>query len=199
MKKRNLAYLYALLIASTVGILTVISQKYLPGSLNSLANSGAVWLIPAFFVATLGKRLFASIALCVETLAVCVVSYYAFEAVINSHSFVFSGFAWVWLGCAFVFGVIFGIGAYFYTNKARYYQLGAGLLPAVFLSEGLNELVHLPDYAHMIPAIVGRIVVGIVLYIIIFRKGSLNKKALLCSGILVLLGILGYELIYRLT
>jgi hypothetical protein len=199
MKKRNLAYLYALLIGSVVGFLTVIGQKYLPGSLNSLANSGAVWLIPAFFVAALGKRLFASIALCVETLAVCVVSYYAFEAVINSHSVVFSGFAWVWLGCAFVFGAIFGTGAYFYTNKTCYYHWGAGLLPAVFLSEGLNELIHLPDYAHMIPAIIGRIVVGIVLYVIVFRKDSLNKKALFCSGMLTLLGIFGYELIYRLT
>lgn len=33
-----------------VGILTVIGQAYLPGNFNSIANSGAIWLIPAYFI-----------------------------------------------------------------------------------------------------------------------------------------------------
>ena len=43
--------IYALLLGLLIGILTVMGQKYLPDSLNSLANSGAIWLIPAFFMA----------------------------------------------------------------------------------------------------------------------------------------------------
>lgn len=48
--------IYALLLGLLTGILTVMGQKYLPGLLNSLANSGAVWLIPAFFMASTAKK-----------------------------------------------------------------------------------------------------------------------------------------------
>ncbi|WP_258000490.1 DUF6518 family protein [Bacillus sp. Marseille-P3661] len=41
--------LLSVIIGILVGILTVLGQGILPGSWNSLANSGTVWLIPAFF------------------------------------------------------------------------------------------------------------------------------------------------------
>lgn len=41
-------YTLAVVLGLVVGILTVIGQKYLPINLNFLANSGSVWLIPAF-------------------------------------------------------------------------------------------------------------------------------------------------------
>lgn len=38
------------ILGLVVGVLTLIGQKYLPMNLNFLANSGAVWLIPAFLL-----------------------------------------------------------------------------------------------------------------------------------------------------
>jgi hypothetical protein len=186
------------LIGLLTGILTVVGQKYLPGSLNSLANSGAVWLIPAFFVAVWAKRLVLSIVVCIETLLFCVVGYYAFEAVMNSHSFSFSNYYfYLWLGCAVVFGTVFGIGASFYSSKKG--NWGASFLPAVFFAEGLNELIHLSEYVHMIPAVIGRIVIGIALYFIIYRKDSLKRRSFISFGVLSVLGVVGFELVYRLT
>lgn len=200
--KKQIAFqtITALAIGLITGILTVIGQKYLPGSLNSLANSGAVWLIPAFFVAAWAKRMVPSIVLCIEVLAVCLVAYYAFEAMMNNHSFELGGFYfYLWLSCAVVFGAVFGMGAFLYSQKKRRYHSGASLLPAVFFAEGLSELIHLPGYMHMIPAVIGRIIVGIALYFIIYKKESLGCKPLSTFGILSLLGLLGFELIYRLA
>ena len=41
-------FMISILIGLTVGVITVIGQKYLPINLNFLANSGAIWLIPTF-------------------------------------------------------------------------------------------------------------------------------------------------------
>jgi hypothetical protein len=199
-KQLMIQALCAFIVGLLTGILTVIGQKYLPGSLNSLANSGAVWLIPAFFVAVWAKRLMPSIVMCVETLVVCVVAYYAFEAVVNRHSFEFGGYYFhFWLGCAVVFGAVFGAGGSLYSQRKWHYHWGASLLPAVFLAEGLNELIHMPDYAHMIPAVIGRIVIGVALYFIIYRKDCFGRKPLISFGVLSMLGVAGFELIYRLT
>jgi hypothetical protein len=61
MNRRIYLYiLFSLTIGITVGILTVIGQAYLPGNLNSLANLGPVWLLPAFFVSAIGDRVYKS-------------------------------------------------------------------------------------------------------------------------------------------
>jgi len=110
--------IYALLLGLFVGILTITGQKYLPESMNFLANSGAVWLIPAFFMAVFAKTKRSAILLCIETLIVCVVSYYWIESIVNHHQFVFGGYYfYLWLIFAIIFGFIFGLGAYFYKKK----------------------------------------------------------------------------------
>lgn len=43
-------YILAIVLGSVIGVLTLVGQKYLPMNLNFLANSGAVWLIPAFLL-----------------------------------------------------------------------------------------------------------------------------------------------------
>jgi hypothetical protein len=94
-----------------------MEQKCLPGSLNSLANSGAIWLIPAFFMASAAKKL-PAIILCAETLIICVISYYWVESIFNQHTFVFGGFYfYFWLICTVIAGIIFGLGAYFHRQK----------------------------------------------------------------------------------
>ncbi len=200
MKGRNvIRSLIALVAGIGTGILTLIGQKYLPGSLNSLANSGAVWLIPAFFVAWSGRTAISAVLLCAETLAACVVSYYLAEAALNAHAFSPHFYFWLWLACAAVFGAVFGLGAYLRGRRGAHSHWGAGLLPAVFLSEGLSELIHLPDYAHMIPAVIGRIIVGLALYGIIYRRDAFRKMPLVSFGALSALGVVGYELLFRLT
>ena len=192
--------LVAFAIGLITGALTVVGQKHLPGSLNSLANSGAVWLVPAFFVAMTAQTKVSSILFCMETLIVCVVSYYWAESIVNQHSFVVGGYYfYLWLTCAVVFGAIFGFGAFLHKQINVRYNWGAGLLPAVFLSEGLSQVIHLSDYAHMIPAIIGRILIGLILYGIINRKDAFNKKPLVSFGVLSALGLIGFEVLYRLT
>ena len=192
--------IYALLLGLLIGILTVMGQKYLPGSLNSLANSGAIWLIPAFFMAsTAGKKL-PSIILCAETLIVCVISYYWAESIFNQHTFVFGDFYfYLWLICAVIAGIIFGFGANLYRQKSTHYNWGASLLPAVFLAEGLSEIIHLSEYMHMIPAVIGRILLGLALYFIIYKKDFYRWKSLISFGSYTVLGVIAYELLFKLT
>ena len=68
-RRNNMKRIYSILLATgigcIVGMLTVIGQKYLPNDLNSLANSGAIWLIPAFYTAyLLRKELWYTIVIC---------------------------------------------------------------------------------------------------------------------------------------
>lgn len=189
-----------ILLGLFVGLLTVLGQKYLPGSLNSLANSGAIWLVPAFFVASTAKTKGFAMFLCIETLIACVISYYWIESIVNHHSFAFSGYYfYLWLICAIIAGIIFGIGALFYRQKKSHYYWGASLLPAVFFSEGLIELVHLNDYMHMIPAVIGRIIIGFALYFIIYKNVFYKWRPLVSFYVLSALGMAGYELLFRLT
>ena len=192
--------IYAFLLGLLIGILTVIGQKYLPGSLNSLANSGAIWLIPAFFMASAAEKKLHAIILCIETLLICVISYYWVESIVNQHTFVLGGFYfYLWLICAVIAGVIFGFGAYFYRQKSTYYTWGASLLPAVFLAEGLSEIIHLSEYMHMIPAVIGRIIIGIALYFIIYRQAFYQRKSLISFCSYTVMGVAGYELLFKLT
>jgi len=192
--------IYALLIGFLAGSLTVIGQKYLPGSLNSLANSGAVWLVPAFFVAMAARTKVSAILLCMETLIVCVIAYYWVEAIVNRHSFLpLNYYFYVWLICAVVFGVVFGVGAFLRKQRSAHHYWGASLLPAVFLSEGMSELFHLADYLHMLAAVIGRTVIGLALYFFIYKSASLQRKPLISFSALSVLGILGFEVLIRLT
>ena len=101
------------MIGVSVGVLTLTGQKYLPMNLNFLANSGAVWLIPAFLLSYFGKgnRLQAVVTTIVCLLG-CVYGYYIFDAVLNHHTFTFDGGALFWSVIAFIAGAVFGLGAY---------------------------------------------------------------------------------------
>ena len=81
-------YTIGIILGIVVGILTVIGQKYLSIEFNFLANSGAIWLIPAFLTSYYGKlNKGHSATVCIICLLCCVYGYYGFEAVINRHSF----------------------------------------------------------------------------------------------------------------
>ena len=102
--------------------------------------------------------------------------------------------------CAFLGGIIFGLGAYYANNKNNILeQFGQNLLPAVFLSQGMNKLIHIKDYNHMIPAIVMVITIGVILYLIVNGRNVLQRKHIFTFCILSLFGIAFYEIIYRFT
>lgn len=191
----------SILTGLLVGIITLFGQKYLPINLNFLANSGAVWLIPAFLLSYFFRADWKhSIMTCTLCLISCVFGYYIFEALYNHHNFIFGGYIIIWLACAIIGGIIFGLGAGFANQKNGWLKFfGQNLLPAVFLSEGINKVIHIEEYRHMIPAVILVTLIGIVLYGVINQKTAWKKKNLISLLLLTALGLAGYEVIYQIT
>ncbi len=184
-----------------IGIITIIGQKYLPINLNFLANSGAIWLIPAYLLSYYFKtNKLSSILVSILCLISCVFNYYLFESILNNHPLIINNHMIIWLICALIGGFIFGLGAYYSNNKENILkQISQNLLPAVFFSEGTNKLIHLKNYNHMIPAVIMVTIIGILLYLMINRKNILKRNNINTFAILSLLGIIFYETIYRFT
>ena len=190
-------YILALMLGLGVGVLTLTGQKYLPMNLNFLANSGAVWLIPAFLLSYFGKenRLQAVVTTIVCLLG-CVYGYYIFEAVLNHHTFTFAGGALLWSVIAFIAGAVFGLGAYLAnqeSSKLRYF--GMNLLPAVFTAEGLDNVIHIEDYSHMVPAVIMKIIIGVILYLVVNRKDAIRIKNLVSYVVITALGVVGFAVL----
>jgi hypothetical protein len=156
--------------------------------------------VPAFFMASFAEKKFPAIMLCVETLLVCVISYYWIESLVNSHPFIWGGYYfYLWMICAVAAGIAFGLAAFYRKQKSKWYYWGTSILPAVFFAEGMDELIHLPDYMHMIPAVIGRIIIGAALYLIIYKKDFCNRKSIISFCVLSALGVIGYEILFILT
>lgn len=201
MKKYSKYLFLSLVVGLVVGIMTVLLQGLLSINLNFLANSGAVWLVPAFLLTFHFKmdKTF-SIINCIMCLLGCVFGYYVFEAIKNGHSFIFEGFIILWTGVAFVAGVIFGIGAYFANTKNNWLKYcGMNLLPAVFISEGFMNLIHIDWYMHMLGAIVLKILIGLILYFVLNKKDSFKKNNLLFALLMITLGTMGFEGLFHIT
>lgn len=191
-------YILAIITGITVGMLTLIGQKYLPINLNFLANSGAVWLIPAFLVSLKShSEKISSVSVCVMCLLCCVFGYYGFETIVNRHSFEMGYYTWVWIGCAVVGGVIFGIGAWVANNKEGLIKYGAlDLLPAVFLAEGIYKVIHISGYRHMVPGVMMIIAIGVILFLVVNKKQSLSGKAIFPLLVLTAFGLFVFEVVY---
>ncbi|MDO5784669.1 MAG: DUF6518 family protein [Eubacteriales bacterium] len=181
-----------------VGILTLIGQKYLPINLNFLANSGAIWLIPAFSLSYFfHSNLRNSIATSITCLVGCVCGYYIFEAIYNQHSFAFNRWAFLWLVMALLAGTVFGAGAYIANTKKNWLQYcSMNLLPAVFVAEGMDHLLHIEAYLHMVPAVISKIIIGIILYVIINKNHCVKPKNLISFVLITIIGILSFAVLY---
>ena len=187
----------AIILGLVIGVLTLIGQKYLPMNLNFLANSGAVWLIPAFLFSYFekGNRLQA-IAATIVCLLGCVYGYYIFEAILNQHTFTLAGGALFWTVVAFIAGAVFGFGAFLANQKnSKLKYLGMNLLPAVFTAEGLDNVIHLKDYSHMIPAVIMKIMIGVILYLVINRKDVINIENMVSYVVITALGVAGFAVL----
>lgn len=192
-------YILAIILGLVVGVLTLIGQKYLPMNLNFLANSGAVWLIPAFLLSYFekGNRLQA-VATTVVCLLGCVYGYYIFEAVLNHHALMLVGGILLWSAVALIAGAVFGLGAFFANqenSKIKYF--GMNLLPAVFTAEGLDNVIHIKDYSHMIPAVIMKIIIGVILYLVVNRKDMIKLKNMISYVVITAFGIVGFEVLTR--
>lgn len=194
-------YFICILLGVSVGMITLIGQKHLPINFNFLANSGAIWLIPAYAVSYKSKKdKIQSISLCVICLLCSVLGYYTFESICNHHSLEIDFFVLIWIVCAFIGGIIFGMGAYFANHNNNWLKFfSLNLLPAVFLAEGINKIIHISGYRHMIPAVIMVVVIGMALYFAINQKSSFKKYNLISILVITLLGLFGYELLHRIT
>lgn len=194
-------YISSLIIGLIVGVFTLAGQACLPINLNFLANSGAVWLIPAFLLSFFIKNnKLNSVLITIICLLGCVYGYYISEAICNHHSFHIAGGALMWSATAILAGSIFGMGAYFANQEnSRLKYCGMNLLPAVFTAEGIYHLLHISDYLHMIPAVMMKIIIGIALYFVINRKNAIKTANLLSFGIMTILGVIAYTGLLLLT
>lgn len=196
--KSTKKYILAIVLGLVIGVLTLVGQKYLPVNLNFLANSGAVWLIPAFLLSYFkkGNRI-QSIAITIVCLLGCVYGYYIFEAILNHHAFTFAGGTLLWSGVALVAGIVFGIGAFLANQEnSRLKYAGMNLLPAVFTAEGLDNVIHIQDYLHMVPAVVTKIIIGVILYFVINKKDVIKLKNLISYIVVTTLGVVAFAILF---
>lgn len=193
-------YIYSILIGIIIGGLTLLGQKFLPMNFNFLANSGAIWLIPAYFVAKFDKQVKRSIAFSVIELEACVLGYYIIEAISNHHALEIYSFTILWLLCGVVGGFVIGVASNYAARKeSKLTIMAQNILPAIFLSEGINKLIHIQHYQHMIPAVVLVTMIGAVLYFVIQQKQSLHWKNMVGLAVMTAFGLCFYEVILRIT
>ena len=195
--KHTKKYILAMVLGLVIGVLTLVGQKYLPMNLNFLAKSGAVWLIPAFLLSYFekGNRI-QSIAVTIVCLLGCVYGYYIFEAILNHHAFTLARGTLLWSGVALVAGTVFGIGAFFANQEnSRLKYFGMNLLPAVFTAEGLDHVIHIQDYSHMVPAVIIKISIGVILYLVINGKDMIRLKNLISYVVTTTLGVIAFVIL----
>ncbi|MGW2557420.1 DUF6518 family protein [Streptomyces sp. NPDC001635] len=134
-------WLSAAVAGIALGVLTNLAQGWLPGSFNQIANSGALWSVPAFAAGAVvaGKtavRTSAPAGLC--TTIGLVVGYYGYAELGRSGM---GSLAWplVWLVMAVLSGPLFGVaGAWWrrgHTTRRR--VVGLAALAGVFGTEAI--------------------------------------------------------------
>lgn len=118
----------------------------------------------------------------------------------NRHAFSLSFYVCLWLGIALGAGAVGGVAAYWAGTRSDFLgHLGMNLVPAVFLSEGVNKLIHISEYAHMVYGVGLTIAAGGILYILFNQRKALRARNLLAVGVLLLAGECFYEALYWLA
>ncbi|MFC4506865.1 MULTISPECIES: DUF6518 family protein [Streptomyces] len=114
-----------------VGVLTNLAQGWLPGAWNQIANSGAVWCVPAFVAGALTARRPAVAGLC-TTLGL-VVGYYAYAEFGRDGMGALTA-PLLWLVMAVISGPLFGIaGDWWRRGRSEWRRVvGLAALAGVF-------------------------------------------------------------------
>jgi hypothetical protein len=124
-----------------VGSLTSFGQGHLSGVLDAFVNSASAWLIAPFIVGALMSSRRGAVAAGLTTCGLQLVGYYV-TAHIRGYP---AGGAIVafWAACAVAGGPIFGLAGHLWrTPPPRLRGLGAAVMAAAFLSEGLWSYLH---------------------------------------------------------
>ena len=130
-------------VGLAVGVLTLVGQGVVPGDWNHLVNSGAVWLLFAFFAGSLVRSPGWAACAGLETLAGTLVGYYLARFVAYDMSPA-RGTLLFWVVLALVGGPIFGLAGSWWCDRHRLKQAaGAALLGGVFLAEGADILINI--------------------------------------------------------
>ena len=191
--------LISIAIGTIVGVTTVLGQRVLSANWNWIADSGTVWLIPAFFVASLASTKVKAAVLCTITLLSTVLGYYGYSMLIQnvSHSMFY---ILVWVMTAIVGGIIFGIASFLWSiDRTWKHRFGSALIGGVFITEGLFILLHWQDYSHMLSSGIFKIIIGFLLVIVLERSNKERIPSLLAMLPIILLGGVGYEILFFIT
>jgi hypothetical protein len=119
-----------------VGAATSFGQGHLSSPWLALVNSASPWLVPSFAVGALERRPLPAAAAGLVTCLLEVVGYYVTTSLRG-----FSGgvsFEVFWTVCALVGGPLFGVAGCLWRSGSEWLRgLGAAVVPAAFLAEGL--------------------------------------------------------------
>ena len=147
--RRERSLLTGILLTLGVGILTglvtFIGQGLMPGQWNTLVNSGAIWLVPVFFVGSSTRSIVWAAVAGAGTLVATVAGYYGSAAVsgapISVRAVAF------WLVMALGAGPLYGVAGRCWPCDRRALRVfGVALLGGVFVAEGLYLLLALRYY-----------------------------------------------------
>ncbi|MCW2597097.1 MAG: hypothetical protein JWP39_2985 [Jatrophihabitans sp.] len=127
-----------------VGVATSYLQGALPGSWNTVANSGAVWTVVAFGLAALSVRTrWTAIAAGVLALLGEVAGYYALASPARGIATTLSERV-LWTMAALVIGPLAGAAGYYWRRGSATERVAAAVgLCGVVLGEGVHELVRI--------------------------------------------------------
>jgi hypothetical protein len=187
----------SLVVASVglgTGVLTLLGQAVLDGDGNRLANSGAIWLTVAFgagaAMASDRQALVAGLA----TLLMALVGYQAAASV--AHAPMAASALVIWSTTALVGGPVLGLaGRRWRAGRGRERSVAIALLGAVYVAEGTNTLLSIPDLAR---AGWTEVIIGVGLPVLLGRDRAERTTALVLLAPLAFLGLLVYQGIDRL-
>jgi hypothetical protein len=175
-----------------VGALTSIGETYLSGALNALVNSASMWLIAPLLVGRVMRTRGGAVGAGLAVVAAQLAGYYI-TARLRGHPAGGAILAF-WAACGLVGGPLFGAGGHLWrTGGARVAGLGATLLPAAFLAEGLWVYLHELHYYATAALWLG---IGTVLGVIL-PVGLVQRRWLALNVILAVAGEIAISHIYR--
>ena len=124
------AALVAVVVGMVIGALTFVGQRFMPGQWNTLVNSGAIWLVPVFFVGSRMRSLPWAAAAGVATLLATLAGYYVPSTLAGTpHS---AYFVALWVGVALIAGLLFGVAGCAWRSDRRMYRVvGVAMLGGV--------------------------------------------------------------------
>jgi hypothetical protein len=181
-------------VGLAAGLLTLLGQAVLDDDWNRLANSGAVWLTVAFGVgaAMVSDRQAAVAGL--GSLLMALLGYQLAASVAQAP--MSTSAVLIWSATAIVGGPVFGLsGRRWRSDRGRGRLLAMALLGAVYVAEGANTLLSIPELAN---AGWAEVIVGVGVPVVLGRDRAERLGALGLLVPLALLGVLVYQAIDRL-